>query len=301
MPVAPSTGTVAGLVSMNRTTVVVRLHLAPPRTLHGGTRNPGYISRPCESLHAIDRFCGRMPVSTLLAAEAREMHPSENVRRDIMSRLFVSGIVLAAVVGLTTPTSASPVTNDKLAYLTFTAPVQVPGVTLGAGTYRFRLTNPDTTRNVLQVLSTDGATVYAMFHTVADGRKVLTDEPVVVFRETPAGVPPAIRSLFYGGDYHGYEFVYPKGGPDMTPLFVPQPAIEYVPTPVAEEPAVEPDVEAAEPGPVEEPIFEEAEPQVAPEVSELPRTASPLPLVATGGLASLLAGLGLLLLRRRAG
>jgi hypothetical protein len=224
-----------------------------------------------------------------------------------MSRLFVSGIVLAAVVGLTTPTIAGPVTYDKLAYLSFTAPVQVPGATLGAGTYRFHLTNPDTTRNVLQVLSSDGAIVYAMFNTIADGRKALTDDPAVVFHEVPAGVPPAIRSLFYGGEYHGYEFVYPKGGPDLTPVFAPEPAIEYLPAPVSEKPAAEPVVEpepAAEPvaeEPVaEEPVAEEpAELQAAP--AELPRTASPLPLVATGGFASLLAGLGLLLLRRRAG
>lgn len=85
------------------------------------------------------------------------------------------------------------------------------GVTLNAGTYRFRLTNPDTSRNVLQVLSSDGATVYAMFHTIPDSRTSVTEDPFVTFRETPAGVPPAVKSLFYGGEYNGYEFVYPKG------------------------------------------------------------------------------------------
>ena len=219
-----------------------------------------------------------------------------------MSRLFVSGVVVGALVALMTPAPASAVTYDKLAFLTFSAPVQIPGVTLSAGTYRFRLTNPETSRNVLQVLSNDGSTVYAMFHTMYDSRTSLTEDPVVTFKETPAGVPLAVRSLFYGGEYRGYEFVYPKGGPIMIAEVVPQPEITYTPYPAAPvpEPVIEPEVEIE---PVSEPVAEavpEAEPPQQPEPVELPRTASPLPLVATGGLASLLVGLGLGLLRRRA-
>jgi len=219
-----------------------------------------------------------------------------------MSRLFVSGVVVGALVAVMTPAPASAVTYDKLAFLTFSAPVQIPGVTLSAGTYRFRLTNPETSRNVLQVLSNDGSTVYAMFHTMYDSRTSLTEDPVVTFKETPAGVPLAVRSLFYGGEYRGYEFVYPKGGPIMIAEVVPQPEITYTPYPAAPvpEPVIEPEVEIE---PVSEPVAEavpEAEPPQQPEPVELPRTASPLPLVATGGLASLLVGLGLGLLRRRA-
>jgi hypothetical protein len=51
-----------------------------------------------------------------------------------------------------------------------------------------------------------------------------------------------------------------------------------------------------EPEPVAEPV---PEPVAAlPEPVQLPRTAGPLPLLAAGGLTSLLAGLGLALLRR---
>lgn len=219
-----------------------------------------------------------------------------------MSRLFLSGIVAAALAAVMIPAPASGVTYDKLASLTFSAPVQIPGVTLSAGTYRFHLANPETSRNVLQVLSNDGSIVYAMFHTIPDSRTALTEDPTVTFRETPAGVPPAVRSLFYGGEYRGYEFVYPKGGPNMVPEVFPQPEITYTPLPAVAEPAVEPEVEAVEPEPVAEPLAEQVlEPLPEPEPVELPRTASPLPVVALGGLSSLLAGLGLALLRRRAG
>ena len=213
-----------------------------------------------------------------------------------MSRLLVSAVVAAALVTLTMPAPASGVTYDKLAYMTFSAPVQIPGVTLSEGTYRFHLANPETSRNVLQVLSRDGSIVYAMFHTIPDSRASLTQDPMVTFRETPAGVPPAVRSLFYGGEYRGYEFVYPKGGPNMIPEVFPQPAITYAPLPAAPvaEPVAEPEVQRVEPAPAAQPL-----PEPAP--VELPRTATPLPLVAVGGLTSLLAGLGFGLLRRRAG
>ena len=215
-----------------------------------------------------------------------------------MSRLFVSGVVAAALVAVMTPAPANAVTYDKLAYLTFSAPVQVPGVTLTAGTYRFRLANPETSRNVLQVLSNDGSIVYAMFHTMYDSRTSVTEDPVVTFRETPAGVPPAVRTLFYGGEHRGYEFVYPKGGPILIAEGAAQPEITYTPYPAtpAPEPVIEPEVEPVEPV---APLVADAAPQAEPP-AELPRTASPLPLLATGGLASLLLGLGLGLLRRRA-
>ena len=212
-----------------------------------------------------------------------------------MSKLFVPAALLA-FIAMTTPAPASGVTYDKLAYLTFSAPVQIPGVTLSAGTYRFHLTNPETSRNVLQVLSHDGSIVYAMFHTVPDRRISLTEDPAVTFRETPADVPPAVRSLFYGGEYRGYEFVYPKGGPNMIPDVFRQPEITYTPVPVVE-PFVEPKAEVARPEPLVEPIPESIP---EPEPAELPRTASPLPFIAAGGLGALLAGLALRL-RRRAG
>ena len=194
---------------------------------------------------------------------------------------------------------AAPVrghTYDKLTYMTFSGPVQVPGVTLNAGTYRFRLANPDTSRNVLQVLNHDGSTVYAMFHTIPDSRMNVTEESTVMFRETPVGVPPAVKTLFYGGERNGYEFVYPRGGPIMVAPFVLQPEITYSPMPsvAMPEPIFEP-----EPGPIENEPVAAPEPEPEPPLAELPRTASLLPLVSLSGLASLVLGLGVGLVRRR--
>ena len=220
-----------------------------------------------------------------------------------MSRM-ITGIVTAALVTLMTPAPAHALTYDKLAYMTFTAPVQIPGATLTAGTYRFRLANPDTSRNVLQVLSGDGTIVYAMFHTIPDVRTVLTEEPTVTFRETPAGVPPAVKTLFYVGEYHGYEFIYPKGGPNMVAEVFPQPEVTYTANPPTA--AFEPAAEAAV-APAPEAVEEHAEvaaPEAvveaapAPEAEQLPRTATSLPTTALGGASLLVLGLAFGLVRR---
>jgi hypothetical protein len=216
-----------------------------------------------------------------------------------MARFLVSAVAAAVCFTLVAPAPASGVTYDKQAFLTFNAPVQIPGATLNAGTYRFHLTNESTGRSVLQVLSHDGAIVYSMFLTRPDSRTAVTADPTVTFLETPVGVPPALRSLFYAWEYRGYEFVYPTGEPNMVPEVVPQPPIRYMAAMPAGEVVMEPEVVTLAPPP----IFEEAELEAfaEPQPAELPRTATPLPLVAVGGLGALLTGLGLGRLRRRDG
>ena len=211
-----------------------------------------------------------------------------------MPRLSFATLLVAGLAAMAAPAPTGAITStyDKLSFLTFTAPVQVPGVTLGPGTYRFRLANPESSRNVLQVLSNDGSTVYSMFHTIPDARVTITEQPTVTFRETPAGVAPAVKSFFYPGEHRGYEFVYPKGGPIMTAPRQPDIAYTPLPAPVIPEAIVAPEPVAALPADVA-PVLEPA-----PEPVELPRTASPLPVAGLGGFVLLVAGLGAGLIRR---
>lgn len=229
-----------------------------------------------------------------------------------MSRLAAFFGALAALAVIMAPAPARAETADKLTNLTFNRPVQVPGAMLDAGTYRFRLANPDSSRNIIQVLSHDGSYVYAMFYTMPDFRVEATDDPVMTFKETPAGVPPIAKSLFYSGELSGYEFLWYGEKPVTTATVPPQPPITYtrmpaVAEPVAEpEPAVEPaPAPAAEPAPVVTPAPTPFEPAVTGEgeaaaaAEELPKTASLLPLAALGGFSSLALGLGAALVRRR--
>lgn len=98
----------------------------------------------------------------------------------------------------------------KQTFLTFSGPVQLPGLTLPAGTYQFKLADPASGRRTLQVWDKDGATLFATLLTIPDQRMTPTNEPVVMFNETASGDAQPIRAWFYPNETYGMEFVYPK-------------------------------------------------------------------------------------------
>jgi hypothetical protein len=98
----------------------------------------------------------------------------------------------------------------KQAFLTFSGPVQLPGITLPAGTYQIKLADPESGRRALQVWDKDGNKLFITLLTVPDERMKPSDEPVVVFGERAAGQAQPIRAWFYPNETYGQEFVYPK-------------------------------------------------------------------------------------------
>ena len=220
-----------------------------------------------------------------------------------MRKLFVGLIGAAAMAATLMPVIASAQlvpTEDKRAFFTFSGPVAVPGVTLPAGKYMFRLptTIASGQRHVMQVLSSDGKTSYALFFGISANRTDYPTKPEVRFMETAAGVPAAVKTGWYPGDKAGYEFVYPKEQARLLAKGTGEPVLTTVAekvetvTPegteaefVAPPPAVpaEPVVvgEIAPPMPVIEPPYDAR--------AELPKTASATGLVALGAIGFLLA------------
>jgi hypothetical protein len=98
----------------------------------------------------------------------------------------------------------------KLTYLTFSGPVQVPGVTLPAGTYMFKLADPSGGRRAIQIWDEKGTKMYTMLLTIPDEQLEAKDDPVVLFSERPSGSAHAVKSWFYPAERVGYEFIYPK-------------------------------------------------------------------------------------------
>ena len=115
--------------------------------------------------------------------------------------------VLAVALLVLASRSARADEFDHLMVITFSAPVQIPGEVLPAGTYQF--SNPDGNRNVVEVRSADGSKPYATLLTIPAERSNATDEPVVKFEERAAGSPEAIRAVFYPGETTGMAFLYP--------------------------------------------------------------------------------------------
>jgi len=116
--------------------------------------------------------------------------------------------VLAVALFVLASGSARADEFDRLMVLTFSGSVEVPGVVLPAGTYQFKLADPEGDRNVVEIRSNDGSKVYATLLTIPDERATPTDDPVVTFEERESGSPEAIHAVFYPGETTGMQFVY---------------------------------------------------------------------------------------------
>jgi hypothetical protein len=106
------------------------------------------------------------------------------------------------------PAAAQPL--DKRTLFTFSGPITLPGVTLPAGQYLFRLADPNSSGKVVQVLNADGTRPYGLFFTLSAERVEPASTPEVRFMETASGTPAAVRTWWYPGERTGYEFIYPR-------------------------------------------------------------------------------------------
>ena len=108
-------------------------------------------------------------------------------------------------------TAAHADESDKATRMTFNQPIQIPGTTLPAGTYLFKLFNSEGNRNIVQVLGADDRKLYATLMTIPTIRPEATGDTVVTFGQDPEGAAPeALLKWFYPGTLTGQEFVYPK-------------------------------------------------------------------------------------------
>lgn len=127
------------------------------------------------------------------------------MRSSVLMHSAVAGAALACL--LAAPAQAEPI--DKRTYFTFSGPISMPGVTLPAGTYQFRLPS-QTDRSVVQVLSNDGTKTYGLFMTLPIERPDPAEGPEVRFMESAEGMAAPVKTWWYPGERRGFEFIYPK-------------------------------------------------------------------------------------------
>jgi hypothetical protein len=221
--------------------------------------------------------------------------------------------VLLVGLGATLAPNARADQENKKTVMTFSQPVEIPGQILPAGTYTFKLLDSQSDRHIVQVWDADGSHLITTVLAINNRRMKPTGNTVVKFAERSGDNPEALKAWFYPGDNFGQEFVYPKQratqlateSKDSVPAIsdesapvdlntqvvqvAPQEQPAEQPAPVAttatETPALAP-VAVATPAP--EPVS-----TPAAEPTELPKTASPLPLIALLGVASLGLAIGL--------
>ena len=126
----------------------------------------------------------------------------------------MKSILAPAAIGLLSallcaPVSAQPEWTEETK-ITFSTPVQIPGMILPPGTYTFRLANPESGRNVVQIFDANDQHLIASKVVIAKQRTEPTGELFLELAESGDGPPPALKAWFYPGKLIGHEFVYSK-------------------------------------------------------------------------------------------
>jgi hypothetical protein len=129
-----------------------------------------------------------------------------------MLRKSLMVVFALAFLSALVPGTANAQDNNwnQRTYFTFSAPVELPGKTLPAGTYLFKLVDSPSNRHVVQVFDKDEKTIHATILAIPAQRLEPSDEPEVRFMEVAANQPAAIRTWWYPGRTIGHEFIYPK-------------------------------------------------------------------------------------------
>ena len=247
-------------------------------------------------------------------------------------RTFGFALAIATLVAV----GARADDNDRLTYMTFSGPVQLPGVTLAAGTYTFKMADLSGSKHVVHVFTKEESPkLITTLMTIPNQRLDPVTDTLIMFQERPAGSPQAVKAWFYPGRSIGEEFIYPKqqaveiaqanntsvlssdgdsvgrvsssGSFDQdstastadTTTTTTTDRSTTVAAPVAAAPAPVAEAEVVTPAParVREPRPVGTAGQVA---RSLPRTASPLALFELISVLSIAGGAGLRQLRRRA-
>jgi hypothetical protein len=112
-------------------------------------------------------------------------------------------LVAAAVPGL----KASEM--DHAVTMSFSNPVEIPGMVLPAGTYVFRPLSTDS--HAVAIMNQDQNRTLGVALTIPVVKNTPPDNVEVRMAERHNNNPEAIDSWFYPGDSTGYEFVYRNG------------------------------------------------------------------------------------------
>jgi hypothetical protein len=218
--------------------------------------------------------------------------------------LAVASIGLLGVA--LTPNARADEWNKKT-ILTVNEPLQVPNKVLPPGKYVMKLMDSPSNRHIVQIFTGDDMHLITTVLAIPNYRLQPTGKTQFGFWETPPGQPRALRAWFYPGDNFGQEFAYPKSESVAIAAF----SKATVPTTYAEsetdlatarvgtvnetgqEAPIQETAVAAAPAPTPAPEAERAAPAPAPEPApapqELPKTSSPLAMIALAGLFSLAA------------
>ncbi len=125
-------------------------------------------------------------------------------------RICLLAVPVLALTGLLAPHLCAAANSfDEFTYVTFTAPVEIPGQSLPAGTYLFQTADIWSNCDTVQIYTADKGRLLATVMTIPVYRFEPTPErTIVTFEERPANSPEALREWFPRGLHFGHRFIY---------------------------------------------------------------------------------------------
>jgi hypothetical protein len=242
----------------------------------------------------------------------------------MMSRsVFHSQVGLAALCalalagGLRTTRARADEWDQRTILTVQNQPLQVRQVVLDPGTYVLKLLNTNSARHIVQIYTANERELVDTVQAIPVYRARPTSDTQFTYWETPSGTARALHTWFYPGESMGQSFPYPDHPRQLESPELATTAMNTMPAapaqPVAQQQPAEPEAQQpvevaensgpAEPAPAAPEAAPAAEPAPAPAApqdtgaqsaapAEMPKTASPLPLIGLCGLlASALGGL----------
>jgi hypothetical protein len=208
------------------------------------------------------------------------------IARTILAMFAISLLVVTFAVGARADTAF-----NKRTVVTFNQPVEIPGQVLPSGTYTIELYESFGNRHIVRIFNADRTQLIATVLAIPNSRLETTGDNVMMFSERPGNAPDALKAWFYPGDNFGQEFVYPKTRAVQLAQIThePIPAVETEPAtletlksePIVAETPEQKEVPVAEAFPIP------ARPtETLSAAAALPKTASPVPLIALLGALS---------------
>jgi hypothetical protein len=205
-----------------------------------------------------------------------------------MKRVLLAAVSIA-LLGFGLAPRARADQWDKRTTLKVNETIQVPGGELLPGVYIVKLLNSTSNRHIVQIYNAEETQLQTTILAIPNDRLKVTAGTVFTFWEMPPGQPRALRAWFYPGDNFGQEFAYPK----VKATEIAEVAHVAVPTTEAQKPEemkLAPYTRVAPPPKAEAPVdLAQLPPSARIELpTELPKTASPTPLIGLAGVLSLL-------------
>ncbi len=225
-----------------------------------------------------------------------------------MKRRFGFLLLAAAAAALLLLSVPARADTAWRATLVIGEPTEIPGAVLQPGRYLVKVLDTQETRKVVQFLNADESSVVATAMAIPTYRVAPAEQNEFVYFQRAEGQPQALKSWIYPGNNYGVEFVYPKAEAVQLAQARHQ---EVYSAPSAKPEAAEPvvaispelkekpvEVKAPPPAPTAVPAPPAEEKPAPAKAKRLPKTGSPLPLLALAGVAALVAGSALRMFRR---